>query len=596
MPPPSQTAEQEDQAEEEYIGIEEEEEQLSNLVTQHTSENEVVYIDLPYHNEVLHIAVNTPQLLDVPHRLFPRILGVLKAKLQRRALKLLEECEGDPNELSRRQLEFTRFRSRVLKQVFSLIQSTQPEQQELQKTNGFEYSFQQNNHSVFDDYTSARRREVPASEEEWSTEFEGVFDKQRKRMNDAFFASLGKRPKVEVEAEEEGEGCGVYLHLKELVATEDPSVHVYGRDWSVMREGGEELAQLMEEVVRSGVSDGSGVNGMSGDVNDVSGVNGMSGDVNGVSGGVNDVSEVNNGNKVKGGVSGGAKEVSEAKGDVKGVSGMKGDMSDGESNGVNEVSDVNEENGMNEVNDDGSNTNENDGNGVSEEKEVNAEGGVKEKVKDERETETRTESPPTLMDGKEAEKEEENMIEGDLLFEVLNNGTLLVSREDSNRGDPTHPAETQLPSLLPTPEQTSALLHSTPQELQQHKHDLLQQYRHFSSQNAFVSEDVILDIVEVLRVFGIPYVFAPGEAEAQCSFLEMMGLVDGIVSNDSDVFAFGGKTLYRNFFVDNRYVEAYRSDDLEKEVGFTQDRIILYAMLEGCDYCEVACAASGIMQ
>ena len=294
MPPPSQTAEQEDQAEEEYIGIEEEEEQLSNLVTQHTSENEVVYIDLPYHNEVLHIAVNTPQLLDVPHRLFPRILGVLKAKLQRRALKLLEECEGDPNELSRRQLEFTRFRSRVLKQVFSLIQSTQPEQQELQKTNGFEYSFQQNNHSVFDDYTSARRREVPASEEEWSTEFEGVFDKQRKRMNDAFFASLGKRPKVEAEAEDEGEGCGVYLHLKELVATEDPSVHVYGRDWSVMREGGEELAQLMEEVVRSGVSDGSGVSGVNG-MNGMSGVGGMSG-VNGVSGGVK---EETNGGDVK---------------------------------------------------------------------------------------------------------------------------------------------------------------------------------------------------------------------------------------------------------------------------------------------------------
>ena len=591
MPPPSQTAEQEDQAEEEYIGIEEEEEQLSNLVTQHTSENEVVYIDLPYHNEVLHIAVNTPQLLDVPHRLFPRILGVLKAKLQQRALKLLEECEGDPNELSRRQLEFTRFRSRVLKQVFSLIQSTQPEQQELQKTNGFEYSFQQNNHSVFDDYTSARRREVPASEEEWSTEFEGVFDKQRKRMNDAFFASLGKRPKVEVEAEEEGEGCGVYLHLKELVATEDPSVHVYGRDWSVMREGGEELAQLMEEVVRSGVSDGSDVGGVSGDVSggvnevsgdvsgDVSEVKGdvieVSGDVSGVSGDVQGgVCEVSDGNEVKGSVGGGVKEVSE----------VKGGVSDGESNGVNEVNyNVTDING-------------NDGNGVSEEEEVNAEGGVKEKVKDERETDTRTESPPTLMDGKEAEKEEENMIEGDLLFEVLNNGTLLVSREDSNIGDPPHPTETQLPSLLPTPEQTSALLHSTPQELQQHKHDLLQQYRHFSSQNAFVSEDVILDIVEVLRVFGIPYVFAPGEAEAQCSFLEMMGLVDGIVSNDSDVFAFGGKTLYRNFFVDNRYVEAYRSDDLEKEVGFTQDRIILYAMLEGCDYCEVACAASGLMQ
>lgn len=586
MPPPSQIAEQEDQGEEEYIGIEEEEEQLSNLVTQHTSENEVVYIDLPYHNEVLHIAVNTPQLLDVPHRLFPRILGVLKAKLQRRALKLLEECEGDPNELSRRQLEFTRFRSRVLKQVFSLIQSTQPEQQELQKTNGFEYSFQQNNHSVFDDYTSARRREVPASEEVWNTEFEGVFDKQRKRMNDAFFASLGKRPKVEVEAEEEGEGCGVYLHLKELVATEDPSVHVYGRDWSVMREGGGELAQLMEEVVRSGVSDD-----VKGGVSGVNVGGDGSGDVKGDGSEVKgDVSEVGGVNGMSGDVSGDVKEVSE----VNDVSNVKGDGSDGESNGVIEENDVNEANGMNEVNECENDINGNEGSGAREEKEMSAEGGVKEK--DERETETRTESPPTLMNGKETEKEEENMIEGDLLFEVLNNGTLLVSREDSNTGDPTHPAETQLPSLLPTPEQTSALLHSTPQELQQHKHDLLQQYRHFSSQNAFVSEDVILDIVEVLRVFGIPYVFAPGEAEAQCSFLEMMGLVDGIVSNDSDVFAFGGKTLYRNFFVDNRYVEAYRSDDLEKEVGFTQDRIILYAMLEGCDYCEVACVAAGLMQ
>ena len=500
-----------------------------------------MYIDLPYRNEVLHIAVNTPQLLDVPHRLFPRILGVLKAKLQQRALKLLEECEGDPNELSRRQLEFTRFRTRVLKQVNSFIQSTQPEQQQqFQKTNGFEYSFQQHNHSVFDDYAVSLRNETPTSAKEESNEMESVFDKQRKRMNESFFASLGKRTKVEVQSEEEEE-CGVYLHLKELMTTDDPSVHIYGQDWSVMREGGE-LEQLLDEVMRSEVNEVSEVKSVEegkemvvdeGEVDDVNDVNV-----------VKEVKEVDDKEKVN---------------DVVNV------VNDEKEEEVNEVKEVDDKEKVNEV----------------EEKEEK-----KEEKKEKEEKETEKEDTTTLIQTS-ANADEDNMIEGDILFEVLNNGTLLVSRENSNMGDPTPSTETQIPSLLPTPEQTSFLLHSTPQELQEHKHTLLQQYRHFSSQNTFVSEDVILDIIEVLRVFGIPYVFAPGEAEAQCSFLEMMGLVDGIVSNDSDVFAFGGKTLYRNFFVDNRYVEAYRSDDLEKEAGFTQDRIILYAMLEGCDYCEV---------
>jgi len=39
---------------------------------------------------------------------------------------------------------------------------------------------------------------------------------------------------------------------------------------------------------------------------------------------------------------------------------------------------------------------------------------------------------------------------------------------------------------------------------------------------------------EMLRCFGIPYHEAPGEAEAECARLQILGLVDAVWSQDSD--------------------------------------------------------------
>lgn len=47
------------------------------------------------------------------------------------------------------------------------------------------------------------------------------------------------------------------------------------------------------------------------------------------------------------------------------------------------------------------------------------------------------------------------------------------------------------------------------------------------------------------------------EAEAQCAFMEQSNLIDGIVTDDSDVFLFGARSVYKNIFDDRKYVETY---------------------------------------
>lgn len=46
-------------------------------------------------------------------------------------------------------------------------------------------------------------------------------------------------------------------------------------------------------------------------------------------------------------------------------------------------------------------------------------------------------------------------------------------------------------------------------------------------------------------MFGLPYIIAPMEAESQCAWLDEAGLVDGVVTDDNDVFLFGGQRVYR---------------------------------------------------
>ena len=72
---------------------------------------------------------------------------------------------------------------------------------------------------------------------------------------------------------------------------------------------------------------------------------------------------------------------------------------------------------------------------------------------------------------------------------------------------------------------------------------------------------------------------APGEAEAQCAWLEQQGLVDAVVTDDNDAFLFGARRVYRRLFQDKQMVEEYDAHDLGRELGLTRTDLIRLAML-----------------
>lgn len=90
----------------------------------------------------------------------------------------------------------------------------------------------------------------------------------------------------------------------------------------------------------------------------------------------------------------------------------------------------------------------------------------------------------------------------------------------------------------------------------------------------------------MLRLFGIPYITAPMEAEAQCAALVSLGLVEGVITDDSDVFLFGGLRVFKNMFNQSKTVECFLLTDLARELGLDQDKLIRLAYLLGSDYVE----------
>lgn len=107
----------------------------------------------------------------------------------------------------------------------------------------------------------------------------------------------------------------------------------------------------------------------------------------------------------------------------------------------------------------------------------------------------------------------------------------------------------------------------------------------FSSSHKDIS-DLVQEIASFL---GIPCITSPMEADAQCASLCKENIVDGVITDDSDILVFmdselsKDKIILRNMFRKNHIVYAYRISALIG-MGLTRNRLIELAYLLGSDY------------
>ena len=95
-------------------------------------------------------------------------------------------------------------------------------------------------------------------------------------------------------------------------------------------------------------------------------------------------------------------------------------------------------------------------------------------------------------------------------------------------------------------------------------------------------------LIEELKRLDVQYVVAPYEADAQLAYLEAKGIINGILSEDSDLLVFGAKRLLTKLDQHGDCVEINRGDFASCHeislVGWTDAQFRRMAILSGCDY------------
>ncbi|KAK0193508.1 PIN domain-like protein [Armillaria mellea] len=105
---------------------------------------------------------------------------------------------------------------------------------------------------------------------------------------------------------------------------------------------------------------------------------------------------------------------------------------------------------------------------------------------------------------------------------------------------------------------------------------------------------------ELLRLFGMQWIAAKGEAEAELARLNRLGIIDAMMTDVVDALVFGARTVIKNQSLNlsgnkpypavnkegkqsHHHINIYVADAIGKETGLTTGGMVLFALFAGGD-------------
>ncbi len=101
-----------------------------------------------------------------------------------------------------------------------------------------------------------------------------------------------------------------------------------------------------------------------------------------------------------------------------------------------------------------------------------------------------------------------------------------------------------------------------------------------------ISKKDMEDLEELMKVFGVPWIQAPGEAEALGSYLCAIEECRAILTEDTDVLAYGAGVFLSDFNVAKGTFEAIYLSEVLETLELTQDQFLDLCIMSEVDYNE----------
>lgn len=89
---------------------------------------------------------------------------------------------------------------------------------------------------------------------------------------------------------------------------------------------------------------------------------------------------------------------------------------------------------------------------------------------------------------------------------------------------------------------------------------------------------------ELFNILNIPYYQAPNEAEKFCSYLCKQNIIDAVLSEDTDVLAYGSPIFLSKIDTVKETCVIVKCEDILKELDISYDILLDLCIMCGCDY------------